>query len=309
MARFQPFAAVNMMLRHALLITGLLLTLSVAASPELRQAALTQLRSIAEPLFERGESTDPQFDQFYASMVETLPAQERAERALELAINRYAGAPEYVINEASSWRAQIKPSERLQALIETAINAPRLEVRMAGFELHLAQYGLRKSAREVDRQFARRAANPIEQGPWALWNLAILAARGVERERIYAELLLATADPDPAGRRWAVDALARFGGAEVIDPLLDLAVSDPSRLVAERAFCGVASSGTLLLAERYSAVPRLLAIVADPAMDAQMTGWGYQALREITSQYDLPEQPQVWQTRLANLGLLAEAAP
>ena len=66
-----------------------------ATSPALRSAAISQLRSLAEPLFEQGEATEPHFDAFYAGMVEALPPQERAERALELAINRYTGAAEY----------------------------------------------------------------------------------------------------------------------------------------------------------------------------------------------------------------------
>src|SRR5450432_2208624 len=110
-----------------------------AGSPALRSAAIAQLRSIAEPLFEQGEATEPNFDAFYADMVEALPLQERAERALELAINRYAGAAEYVLQNAQSWRGQVKPNDRMTVLLNTAINAPLIEVRMAGFEVHLAQ--------------------------------------------------------------------------------------------------------------------------------------------------------------------------
>ncbi len=73
-------------------------------------------------------------------------------------------------------------------------------------------------------------------------------------------------------------------------------------MVRERAFCGVAMSGTPLLAERYVAVPRLLAIVEDRTQDRQTLAWAYQALREISSQYDLPEEPGQWRVRLSNTG-------
>ena len=284
---------------------------AVAASPDLREVAIASLRSLADPLLQRGESTTPNFDQFYAGMVEELPAQVRVEKALELAVNRYKGAPEYVIEKAAGWSGEFERSQRLEGLINTAINSPLLEVRMAGFEIYLAQFQLDKSSAQVERLVGRLAKDPVGNGPWALWSLGILGARGVDRERIYAELLTASADRSETIRRWAVDALARLGGVEVVDPLIDIGLSDPSTLVRERAFCGVAMSGTLLLAERYEAVPRLLAIVESPTSDQQTRSWAYQALREISSQYDLAEEPAAWRDRLSRLGLLlpAEALP
>ena len=49
-----------------------------------------------------------------------------------------------IAGHAQSWRGQIKPNERLTALVTTAINSPMIEVRMAGLEAHLAQYNLYK---------------------------------------------------------------------------------------------------------------------------------------------------------------------
>lgn len=292
------------MTRSMALVLCLITAGAFAGSPALRSAALNQLRAIAQPLFEKGAATEPRFDAFYAGMVEALPPQERAERALELAINRYDGAAEYTMQNAQLWRKQIKPSERLTTLLTTAINSGLIEVRMAAFEVHLAQYDLEKSAAEVDRLTERLLADPKGTGPWALWNMAAIGARGVDRERVFDRLLSATRESDLAVRGWAVDALAEFGGVEVIDPLLDIAVRDKSPSVRERAFCGLAQSGTLHIAERYEAVPGLLKIAENPQSDRQTLEWTYQALREITGIYDLPDDATRWRDQLARVGLL-----
>jgi hypothetical protein len=288
----------------ALLLLLALATGAFATIPELRMAALEQLRSIAAPLFGKGESIDPHFDAFYAGMVEELPAQERAESALQLAINRYVGAAEYVSDNAASWRGTIAATPKLTVLVNAAIEAPLMEVRMAGFEVFLAQYGLEKTSAQVDQLIASWDADPAVNGPWMMWSMAMLGARGIERERIFARLAAALDQDDPALRRAAVDALARLGGGEVIAPLLEMAAHDPKPAVRERAFCGLAASGTLLIAERYLAVPGLLAIAESQASDQQNRDWSYQALKEITNMYDVPADPQSWRARLAGVGLL-----
>ncbi len=282
-----------------------LLTIGVfATNGNLRSLAFDQLRSIAQPLFESGEATDPHFDAFYIGMVEKLPVQQRAERALELAINHYQGASTYVTQNAQLWRSEIEPSERLATLITTAINAPLIETRMAAFELHLAQYDLEKSITEVDRLKQRWLDDPEGTGPWAVWSIAALGARGIDREQIFNELLNATYEQNTNLRRWAVDALAIFGGTEIIDPLLEIAINDTSALVRERAFCGLAQSGTLQIAERYLAVPGLLGIVESNQTEQQTQLWAYQALREITNLYDIPDDPVSWRKQLQDIGLL-----
>ncbi|MEO6066302.1 MAG: HEAT repeat domain-containing protein [Lysobacterales bacterium] len=275
-----------------------------AANDDLRAVAVTQLRTLAQPLFERGESTDPHFDAFYAGMVEELPPQARAERALELTINRHQGAAEYVMKTAQSWRRQIEPTPALTSLITTAMNAPRLEIRMAAYEVHLAQFDLDKTPEQVDRLLARLRDDPRGSGPWALWSMAVIGARGVDRERVFNELMMATRIDDEYVRRWAVDALAKFGGVEVIDPLLELAAHDPSALIQERAFCGLAQSGTLHIAERYHALPGLLAIVENPQSNKQTRDWSYQALREISGLYAVAEKTEAWRDALTASGLL-----
>lgn len=276
----------------------------VAASPDLRAMAISQLRSIAEPLFERGAATEPRFDRFYTGMVEALPPQEKVEHSLELAINRRVGAAEYVMEHAQSWRGQFKPTPKLATLINTSTDAPLIEVRMAGFEVYLAQYGLEKSAAEVDRMLGLMAADPEASSAWALWNIGVLGARGVDRERVFRELLSALHSGDDGVRGYAIEALAKFGGIEIIAPLLDVATHEPAALLRERAFCALAQSGTLLVAERYEASPGLFAIIDDPQADRQSIAWAYQALREITDSYGLPDEVEAWREHLQGAGLL-----
>ncbi len=262
------------------------------------------LRSLAEPLLGHGDAIAPRFDTFYAGMIEALPSQERTERALELAIDNYQGAADYVVDHAQVWRGQFKASHSLHALLHAALISRRIEVRMAAFELSLAEYNLQKTPAEIDRLLARRATDPQGSGPWALWNISLIGARGVERERIYEILVDAVRDNDETQRRWAVDALARFGGEEVVDPLLAIAAHDASSEVQERAFCGLAQSGTLQLAERYRAVPGLLAIAEDRGASAQQRAWVFQALREITETYDVRDDVSAWHAALDRAGLL-----
>ena len=284
----------------------LLLAGFASANSELRHLAIEHLRSIAEPLLGQGAATDPRFDRFYAGMVEALPPQPRVERALELAVNQFEGAPDYILAQASNWHGDVEPTPRLDTLITTAINSPRIEVRMAGLEVYLAQYALEKTPEQVDRLLDRLIGDPEGAGPWALWSMSAIGARGIDRERVFTILLeyAAATEEDAVLRRWAVDSLAKLGGAEVVDPLLDIAASDAPSIVRERAFCGVAQSGMLHVAERYLAIPRLLDIAEDPNQSRQAKRWAFQALREISSIYDLPEESPLWRDRLTQIELL-----
>ena len=292
-------------MKKIIVLIMLLISVAVVASnKQLRSYVVSQFRSIIEPLFEHGEATEPQFDSFYAAMVEELPIQARAERALELSINRFVGASNYIMDNAQDWRGEMKRNQKLTTLIDTAINSPLIEIRMAGFEIYLAQFDLEKSVEQVDNLLIRFEKNPEGSGPWVMWSMALIGARGVDRERIFDELLIATENPNDKIRRWAVDALARFGGEEVIGPLLDIASNDFSPIIQERAYCGLAQTGTLHVLERYSALPRLLEIAKDPQSSDQTLSWVYQALKEISNFYDIPNDPRKWQKRLIQVDMI-----
>ncbi len=284
-----------------LLLLGL--ATAVAAVPELRASAVWHLRAIAEPLIGRGTSTDAPFDDFYRGMVESMPPQQRAEAVLLHVVSQRSGAAEYLIEHAELWRGQIKRGPSWDALWLAARNSPRIEARLAALELHLVEAGIEKRADEVDRMLRSIEANP-EQPAWGFFNLGALGARGIERERILAVLEGALAHSEREHRLQAVEALALFGGAEVVAPLLLMAAEEPDDHIRERAFCGLASSGILHLPERYLAVPGLLAIAEQPQLKSNTRAWVFQSLREISGVHDLADDASVWRPRLRQLGLL-----
>jgi len=292
----------SMPLRWMLLL-GLGVATTVAAVPALREQAILSLRSVAEPLIARGDSTDAPFDAFYQVMVEALPLQQRAEAVLQHVVNQRSGAAEYLIEHAASWSGSLKRNPRWDALWLAARNSPRIEARLAALELHLAEAAIGKQPDAVDRMMRSVRANPTDPA-WGYFNLGALGARGVERERVLAFLEAGLAHAEAGHREQAVEALALFGGAEVIAPLLTLAAEEPNDRVRERALCALASSGVLHLAERYLAVPGLIALADRPGLQANTRGWVFQALREISGVYGPPDEVAAWRPQLREIGLL-----
>lgn len=276
----------------------------LASNAEVRNFVITQFRALVDPLFDKGEATQPKFDTFYVGMVDSLPVQKRAEQALEMTINRFNGASDYILDQAQSWRGEIKTSPRLETLTTTALNAPLIEIRMAGFELYLAQYDLEKTTEQVDYLLKQLERNPEKNAAGALWAMAAIAVRGIDRERVYDEIITASEHENEKIRRGAVEALARFGGQEIIKPLLYIARNDSSSYIQERAFCGLAQTGTLHVVERYDALPGLLQTLRDPYATQEQYGWVYQALKEISTFYDVPENPDAWEQRLLEVRML-----
>jgi hypothetical protein len=275
-----------------------------ATGDDLRIAALQPLNAIAAPPIAHVASSEAQFEAFHARMLEALPPQERAEQSLRLAIDRSIGAAGYVMRNAQAWRGRIESDNRLDAMIATAMNSPQLEVRMAGFEVQLAEDGVAKTSQEVEHLIQRLHEDPRGVGPWMLWHLGAIGARGVDRERILAVLVANSRSESDELRRWTVESLNLLGGAEAIVPLVSIATNERSSSIRERAFCGLAQSGTFQRVERYRAVPGLFAIATDPRSDRQNIEWSYQALREITGIRDLPQQPILLRERLQATGLL-----
>jgi hypothetical protein len=291
----KPFAIASLLLISSVTV--------VAAVPSLREAAIWHLRAIAEPLIPRGEATDARFDDFYRGMVEAMPTQEKAEAVLGHVVNQLHGAAEYLLEHADTWRGELKRTPRWDALWLVARNSPRIEARLAALELHLAEAGIEKTTAWVDYLIEQVETNP-EQPDWGYFNLGALGARGVERERILDVLQHGLAHEHSGHRRQAVEALALLGGAEVIPPLLVTAEHDSDSVVRERAFCALASSGLLHLPERYLAVPSLIEIAERPDLPRNTRGWTFQALREISGVYDLPNDATAWTDRLRQIGLL-----
>ena len=225
--------------------------------------------------------------------LDSLPPQAQAELLLERAINHYAGANEQIAARVKGWHGGITLDGRLNQLFMTAINSSDLTVRVAGIEVDIVGRGLTKSAATVDR--LEPLARTGEQGVRvnALWDLALVGNRGVERERVFEILMASVHDDNQNVRYWAVEGLSYLAADASIEPLLDVFRDDSSPTVRERAACGLAQSGMFSAEQRRRAIPRLLEFADDSSFDDQTRGWVFQALRDITGQ-SLPHDAAAW---------------
>ena len=227
--------------------------------------------------------------------LDEMPPQAQAELLLERSINHYRGANEEIARRVGQWLGQISLNERLNYLFTTAINSDDLTVRVAGIEVDIAARNLRKEAATVDALEA--TARSGAQGPRvnAMWDLALIGNRGVERERVFEILLASLHDDNQNIRYWAVEGLAYLASDASIEPLLDMFHNDPSPTIRERAACGLAQSGMFSALQRRRAVPTLLDYLDDVTLDAETRGWVFQALRDITGQ-TLPRDASAWRS-------------
>jgi HEAT repeat protein len=228
--------------------------------------------------------------------LEALPSmtpQQQAEFLLERAINRYQGATDEIMSRAASWLGHLKATDKLESLFRVAINSDDMRVRIAAIEVNVSSRGLARGEDTIDR--LEPIAREGQQGPRvnAMWDIGLLGNRGIRPDRAFAIISANLHDPNVNVRYWAVEGLAFLGTDQVIEPLLDVFHDDPSAMIRERAACSLAQSGMLNEAQRWRAVPRLLDLTTDGALDAETRGWVYQALRDITGQ-SLPPDAVAW---------------
>ena len=225
--------------------------------------------------------------------LDEMAPQNQAELLLERSINHYQGANEQIASRVTGWRGKIELNDRLNHLFITAINSDDLTVRVAGIEIDIAARNLVKDGLTVDR--LEPIAREGEQGPRvnAMWDLALIGNRGVERERIFDILMASLHDDNQNIRYWAVEGLAYLAVDASIEPLLAMFHDDASPTIRERAACGLAQSGMFSAAQRRTAIPRLLEFADDGALDDQTHAWVFQALRDITGQ-SLPRDARAW---------------
>ncbi|HKE83518.1 MAG TPA: HEAT repeat domain-containing protein [Vicinamibacterales bacterium] len=225
--------------------------------------------------------------------LDEMTPQNQAELLLDRSINHYRGANEAIAARVKRWRGRIELDQRLNKLFVTAINSDDLTVRTAGIEVDIAARNLVKDASTVDRLEA--TALEAEHGPRvnAMWDLALIGNRGVERDRVFDILMAALHDDNQSIRYWAVEGLAYLATDSAIEPLLDMFHDDPSPTVRERAARGLAQSGMFSADQRRTAIPRLLDFAGDGALDAQTHSWAFQALRDITGE-TLPHDALAW---------------
>jgi hypothetical protein len=225
--------------------------------------------------------------------LKSMPPQQQAELLLERAINRYRGATEEIVARAPGWLGRINSTSRLESLFRMAINSDDMRVRIAAIELNVSARGLSRSSETIDRlePLARAGA----QGPRAnaLWDIALLGNRGMQRDRAFEIIMSGIHDANENIRYWAVESLAFLGTDDVVEPLLQIFHDDPSAMIRERAACSLAQSGMLNEQQRWRAVPRLLDYAGDYSLDPATRSWVFQALRDISGQ-SMPPDPSAW---------------
>jgi HEAT repeat protein len=221
-----------------------------------------------------------------------LAPQQQAERLLDLAIQHHESSLDLIRQNLDSWRGRVKDTDHLFHLVLVALESEDPRVRVAALEVDLAANNLRKSPQSV-AQLLNEIHNDPASRDLALWRLGALGNRGVEPAIVLGTLLRYAHDRNQQTRFWAVEGLAMLGSEGSIDPLLSILAHDPSPKVRERAACSLARSGMLSEEQRMSAIPHLLNLLDDDALDPATQDLVYAALQAITGA-GLGRDPQAW---------------
>ncbi len=224
--------------------------------------------------------------------IEQQPPQRQAEMLLQAAINHDLGATNMIADKVDGWHGRIKNEKTLSDAEMTALYSNDLRVRAAAIEIELAAYDVAKTPDQVSQLIAAAEQDPKSR-PWTEWVLGMIANRGVETERVREFLETYLHDSDQQTRFWAVEGLAHIGTDETIKDFLEVLHHDPSLDVRERGGCSLAKSGMMTREQRMKAVPGLIDMAGDPALDPTTRNWVYQALREITDE-SMPNDPGIW---------------
>jgi hypothetical protein len=224
--------------------------------------------------------------------VMTQPAQTQMEFLLGAAINHDHGATDLINKMVDGWHGKLHWTQKFADLDDTALYSNDLRVRAAAIEVNLAVYNLSKTPDAAD-ELMEKAQKAENWRPYAMWELGMLANRGVETEKIHEFLRGYMHDPNEKTRHWTVEGLAHIGSDDTIKDFLEVFRNDPSLDVRERAGCSLAKSGMLTREQRMLAVPGLIALTDDPSLDSTTRSWVYQALREITNEH-LGNDPAAW---------------
>jgi HEAT repeats len=256
-------------------------------------SSITAATTRSSPTASASLAVDPNADTF-----SRLGPQEQAERSLERAIARDTESLEIIGKNVDGWRGHLRNTDHLFDLVHTALNSDDLRVRGSALEIDLAANNLSKSPQSVARLVQQLRDDPANRS-LILWRLGALGNRGVEPKTVLAQLLNYSQDRNEETRFWAVEGLAALGSDEVVDPLLDRFVHDPSARVRKRAGCNLAKAGMLTKEQRLAAVPDLLNLFDDDGLDSTTRGWIYGALRLITGA-ELGNDANAWRKWWAN---------
>ena len=228
----------------------------------------------------------------FISKIDSLGAQQQAEILMQESIDHSPAAALLVPRYSRAWLGKVSLTPELTGTLSTAINASDLRVRAAALEVYLAANKIPKTQRSALRLSQMIDTNPAVR-PWALWMLGALGNRGVEPDKAFSKLANYVHDPSEQTRYWAVEGLAQLGSQDTVAPLLDVFRNDPSVQVRGRAASSVARTGMLNRRDRLTAVPSLIEMAEDPALDSAAKNWVYQALADITGE-PLGHDAAVW---------------
>lgn len=224
--------------------------------------------------------------------MQTQSPQTQAEFLLGAAINHDHGATDWINKLVDGWHGKLHNTQKFDDLDDTALYSNDLRVRAAAIEVNLAVFNLSKTEETAEGLMGRAQKSP-EWRPYVMWELGMLANRGMEPEKIHEFLRGFVHDPNEKTRHWTVEGLAHIGSDDTIKDFLDVFRNDPSLDVRERAGCSLAKSGMLTREQRMLAVPGLIDLAYDPSLDATTRSWVYQALREITKEH-IGNDPAAW---------------
>jgi hypothetical protein len=232
--------------------------------------------------------------------VVTQPPQIQAEFLLGAAINHDHGATDMINKMVDDWHGKLHFTNKIDDLQLTALYSNDLRVRAAAIEINLAVYKISKTNEDADHLMTEAEKSPSWR-PFAMWELGMLANRGVELEKIHEFLRGYLHDPNEKTRHWTVEGIAHLGTDDTIKDFLDVFRNDPSLEVRERAGCSLAKSGMLTREQRMLAVPGLIDLAYDPSLDGTTRSWVYQALREITNEH-MGNDPAAWKNWFSTQG-------
>lgn len=189
----------------------------------------------------------------------------------------------------------------MSQLLQRAQFSKDLRVRLAHVDMSLALQGFHENQQAADSLMNRASTDP-QYRSWAVFYLGMLAARGVDYDRIHQALLnYARNDKDPSVRQWAVEGLRFLAKDEVLDELYTSFTEDPSMNVRDRAGCNIADCGIFTRKQRMRMVPKLIDLAADAKTNAQMRSWSLMALQEITDA-NVPAEALSWNRWYADHG-------
>jgi len=275
------------------LAIGFAFVVLAAANPAPIKAAWAEFERIIQLKSDPLPASPAKLSDHEIEGLSSMAPQQQAELLMERAINHYEGAIELIERNVPGWYGQLVVEKGpLANLLNTAINANDLRVRAASLEIMLAGYNLPKSPESVDKLLSRLQDEP-EHRAWLLWILGVLGNRGVETARLEIVFLDRIHDPDQTTRAYAVVGLGLLATDSSIAPLLESFRSDPSPNVREGAACALAQSGMFTQEQRLRAVPGLLQMMDDAALDPATRSWVFQALQDITGA-GLGPNPAAW---------------